>query len=92
MGSTSSEIAPGQFVKHVRAGTHAVLTIPTGLLPTDDEVIGVKVTRIDRLPLRRTLHFRNGSINIVSNVSSTLPLLPRFRTYRCVVSLGDQIG
>ena len=37
------------------------LTIPTGLLPTDDEVIGVKVTRIDRLPLRRTLHFRNGS-------------------------------
>ena len=48
MGSTSSEIAPGQFVKHVRAGTHAVLTIPTGLLPTDDEVIGVKVTRIDR--------------------------------------------
>ena len=79
MGSTSSEIAPGQFVKHVRAGTHAVLTIPTGLLPTDDEVIGVKVTRIDRLPLRRTLHFRNESnaAEPVKSDGAVCPLLIR---------------
>ena len=85
MGSTSSEIAPGQFVKHVRAGTHAVLTIPTGLLPTDDEVIGVKVTRIDRLPLRRTLHFRNGSFSIeaLGSAPGPLPLRPQKLTSRC---------
>jgi hypothetical protein len=31
-------------------------------------------------------------INVVSIASHALPLLPRFRTYRCVAPLGDQIG
>ena len=29
-------------------------------------------------------------INVVSRASRALPLLPRFRTCRCVASLGDQ--
>jgi hypothetical protein len=33
-----------------------------------------------------------GFINVVSSASRALPLLPRFRTYRCVAPLGDQIG
>ena len=29
---------------------------------------------------------------IVSSANRALPLLARFRTYRCVAPLGDQIG
>jgi hypothetical protein len=35
--------------------------------------------------------FRYGVINVVSTASRALPLI-RFRAYRCVASLGDQIG
>jgi hypothetical protein len=31
-------------------------------------------------------------INLVSSAGRALPLLAQFRTYRCVASLGDQIG
>ena len=86
------------IARHLRDDLTSHRLAPGTVPPSEANLADFSLLRLlprkDRVRRRKGQghHVLFGVINVVSSASRALPLLPQFRTYRCVALLGDQIG